>query len=185
MGRILSPKTASTSPPSSQWRALRQRSRRAFVTAFRRTPIQCCERSWSKDLMSISRRKMLQTAAAGGGFVLAPQVAAGQAPAQVKNTQTGRTFKAFLRFGTGTITEELTLLPIQDREVVIRSEAAAVCYTIVGGVLRTTNSARPSIPNHSGMGVVEAIGSNVKRVQVGDRCIIPGTPQCGVCYMCL
>jgi S-(hydroxymethyl)glutathione dehydrogenase/alcohol dehydrogenase len=25
----------------------------------------------------------------------------------------------------------------------------------------------------------------VRRVQVGDRVIVPGTPQCGVCYMCL
>lgn len=135
--------------------------------------------------MSISRRKVLRTAAASGGFVLAPQVATGQAPAQLTNTQTGRKFKAFLRFGAGTVVEELTLLPIQPREVVVRTEAAAVCYTIVGGVLRTTNAARPSIPNHSGMGVVEAIGAQVKRVQIGDRVIVPGTPQCGVCYMCL
>ncbi len=134
--------------------------------------------------MPISRRKMLQSAAAGT-FVLAPQVAAGQAPAQITNTQTGRKFKAFLRAGTGTTVEQLTLLPIQAREVVIRTEASAVCYTITGGVLRNNNAPRPQIPNHSGMGVVEAIGPEVRRVRVGDRVIIPGTPQCGVCYMCL
>lgn len=134
--------------------------------------------------MPISRRKMLQSAAAGT-FVLAPQVAAGQAPAQITNTQTGRKFKAFLRAGTGTTVEQLTLLPIQAREVVIRTEASAVCYTITGGVLRNNNAPRPQIPNHSGMGVVEAIGGEVRRVRVGDRVIIPGTPQCGVCYMCL
>ena len=26
---------------------------------------------------------------------------------------------------------------------------------------------------------------NVKRVQKGDRVVVPGTPQCGVCYQCL
>jgi S-(hydroxymethyl)glutathione dehydrogenase/alcohol dehydrogenase len=135
--------------------------------------------------MAISRRKMLKTAAASGGFVLAPQAATAQAPAVLTNAQTGRKFKAFLRVGTGTTVEDVTLLPITEREVVIRTEAAAVCYTITGGVLRPGNRAQATIPNHSGMGVVEAIGPKVNRVQVGDRVIIPGTPQCGVCYMCL
>jgi S-(hydroxymethyl)glutathione dehydrogenase/alcohol dehydrogenase len=141
---------------------------------------------------SLSRRKLFQNSlkgAAAGGFLLAPQASpqatTGQAPAQITNAQAGRRFKAFLRIGTGTRVEELKLLPIQEREVVVRTEASAVCYTITGGALATNNAARPSIPNHSGMGVVEAIGPGVKRVQVGDRVIVPGTPQCGVCYMCL
>ncbi len=35
------------------------------------------------------------------------------------------------------------------------------------------------------MGVVEEVGALVKRVQKGDRVVVPGTPQCGVCYQCL
>ncbi len=97
----------------------------------------------------------------------------------------GRKFRAFLRYRTGTSVEELRLLPIQPREVVIRTEASGVCYTIVGQSLGTRDAPRPSIPNHSGFGVVEEIGPQVKRVQVGDRVIIPGTPQCGQCYECL
>jgi S-(hydroxymethyl)glutathione dehydrogenase/alcohol dehydrogenase len=124
-----------------------------------------------------SRRNILKTAAAASGVVLAPQVSAQQAR--------GRTFRAFVRHGTGTSVEELRLLPIQPREVVIRTQASAVCYTITGQVLGTNNAQRWSIPNHSGMGVVEEIGAQVKRVQVGDRVIIPGTPQCGQCYECL
>ncbi len=134
--------------------------------------------------MGLSRRKMLKQAAAAGA-ALAPQVVTGQAPAQLTGTQTGRRFKAFVRRGTGTSVEELRLLPIQPREVVVRSQASAVCYTIVGGALSTNNVAQASIPNHSGMGVVEAIGPLVKRVQVGDRVVVPGTPQCGQCYQCL
>jgi S-(hydroxymethyl)glutathione dehydrogenase/alcohol dehydrogenase len=128
---------------------------------------------------------MLKKAAAAGGVALAPQVVTGQAPAQLTGTQTGRRFKAFVRHGTGASVEELRLLAIQPREVLVRTQASAVCYTIVGGALATTAVQQASIPNHSGMGVVEAIGPLVKRVQVGDRVVVPGTPQCGVCYQCL
>src|SRR6185369_8945830 len=114
----------------------------------------------------LSRRSMLKTAATGG-MALAPQAARAQSG--------GRRFKALVRYKTGASVEELKLLPIQPREVVVRTEASAVCYTIVGQVLGTNNAARPSIPNHSGMGVVEEIGPLVERVQVGDRVIVPGT----------
>ncbi len=134
--------------------------------------------------MPISRRKMLRGAAAAG-LAMAPQAATAQAPAVLTGTQTGRRFRAFVRFGTGTQVADLELLPIRPREVVIRTEASAVCYTIVAGVLSSNNARQAQIPNHSGMGVVEAVGPEVKRVQVGDRVVIPGTPQCGVCYMCL
>lgn len=118
---------------------------------------------------------------------MAPQSRAQQAPQQTTAQQAagGRRFRAFVRHGTGTSVEELRLLPIQPREVVIRTQASAVCYTITGQVLGTNNVQGWSIPNHSGMGVVEEIGAQVKRVQVGDRVIIPGTPQCGQCYECL
>jgi S-(hydroxymethyl)glutathione dehydrogenase/alcohol dehydrogenase len=135
--------------------------------------------------MGLSRRKMLKRAAVAGGAVLAPQAVTGQAPAQLTGAQAGRKFKAFVRRGTGASVEELKLFPIQPREVLVRTQASAVCYTIVGGALATTPVQQASIPNHSGMGVVEAVGPLVKRVQIGDRVVIPGTPQCGVCYQCL
>ena len=37
------------------------------------------------------------------------------------------------------------------------------------------------IQGHGGVGVVEAVGSDVRRVQVGDRVCVSGTPQCGSC----
>lgn len=135
--------------------------------------------------MPISRRRMLAKAAAAGSAALAPQIAAGQAPAQLTGTNSGRRFKAFVRHGTGASVEELRLNAIQPREVLVRTQASAVCYTIVGGALATTSVRQASIPNHSGMGVVEEVGALVQRVQKGDRVVIPGTPQCGVCYQCL
>jgi S-(hydroxymethyl)glutathione dehydrogenase/alcohol dehydrogenase len=137
--------------------------------------------------MPISRRKMLTKGAAAttAGLAFLPQAARGQAPAQLTGTNAGRRFKAFVRRGTGASVEELKLHAIQPREVLVRTQASGVCYTIVGGALATTNAPQASIPNHSGMGVVEEVGALVKRVQKGDRVVIPGTPQCGVCYQCL
>jgi S-(hydroxymethyl)glutathione dehydrogenase/alcohol dehydrogenase len=44
---------------------------------------------------------------------------------------------------------------------------------------------RAIIQGHGGVGVVEAVGPQVRRVQVGDRVCVSGTPQCGSCYQCL
>ena len=41
------------------------------------------------------------------------------------------------------------------------------------------------IQGHGGVGIVEAVGPEVRRVQVGDRVCVSGTPQCGHCYQCL
>jgi S-(hydroxymethyl)glutathione dehydrogenase / alcohol dehydrogenase len=41
------------------------------------------------------------------------------------------------------------------------------------------------IQGHGGVGVVEAVGPEVRRVQPGDRVCVSGTPQCGSCYQCL
>jgi len=41
------------------------------------------------------------------------------------------------------------------------------------------------IQGHGGVGIVEAVGPDVRRVQVGDRVCVSGTPQCGNCYQCL
>jgi S-(hydroxymethyl)glutathione dehydrogenase/alcohol dehydrogenase len=41
------------------------------------------------------------------------------------------------------------------------------------------------IQGHGGVGIVEAVGPEVRRVQVGDRVCVSGTPQCGNCYQCL
>lgn len=44
---------------------------------------------------------------------------------------------------------------------------------------------RAIVQGHGGVGIVEAVGSEVRRVQVGDRVCVSGTPQCGSCYQCL
>ena len=113
-----------------------------------------------------------------------------------------------------TTLQELTLRPIGGRQVVVRTEATNLCYSNTGVVLGLPQNfgpppaapaaaGRPAAPpppvpdafrrmnemaliqGHGGVGIVEAVGPEVRRVQAGDRVCVSGTPQCGSCYQCL
>ena len=96
---------------------------------------------------AMTRREMIRRGAAmaGGAVALGGGVAAAAGPAapavQVGATG-GRQFRALVRHGTGLTVETLRLRPIAPRQVVIRSQAVAPCYTIVRGALATTPAAR-------------------------------------------
>src|SRR2546425_9396780 len=143
-----------------------------------------------KSKRRLSRRQILRSGAAALGgtgalFAGATSAAQNQGPAVLTGTQIGRTFRGLVRHDTTLDVQELRLLPIDPRQVVIRSLAVAPCYTIVRGALGTNPIRRAEVPNHCGFGVVEAVGAMVKRVQVGDRVVVAGTSQCGQCYQCL
>ncbi len=137
----------------------------------------------------LTRRDVLKsgaTALGGGAAILTGAPAPGaQAPAVLTGTQTGRTFKGLVRHANTLDVQDMRLLPTDPRQVVIRSTAVAPCYTIVRGALSTNTINRAEVPNHCGFGVVEAVGAQVRRVQVGDRVVVAGTSQCGQCYQCL
>ena len=166
-----------------------------------------------KEHGEVSRRGLLKSTAlaaivAGSGSLM------GQAPAVVTArrfrgwvTRGGGT--------TRTTLQDMTLRPVSGRQIVVRAEATNLCYSNVGAVLglqanvaaaapgaRGQAPAPPApaagatpapprgggralIQGHGGVGIVEAIGSEVRRVQVGDRVCVSGTPQCGNCYQCL
>jgi len=155
----------------------------------------------------LSRRRLLQRGAAVGGAAL---FAAGAAPAsaQAPGVVTGRRFKAWISRGDGpgrTTLYDVVLRPISGRQVVVRTEATNLCYSNVPAVLGVQPAvpagAAPSplaigsatrqmndmaiIQGHGGIGIVEAVGPEVRRVQIGDRVLVSGTPQCGSCYRCL
>jgi S-(hydroxymethyl)glutathione dehydrogenase/alcohol dehydrogenase len=94
--------------------------------------------------------------------------------------------------GTGRTTlQDLTLRPIGGRQVAVRTEATNLCYSNTGVVLGLGPnfggrlSTMALIQGHGGVGIVEAVGPEVRRAQVGDRVCVSGTPQCGACYQCL
>ena len=132
--------------------------------------------------------------------------AAHQAYAQAPAVVTNRLFKAWISRGTGrnrTTLQDVRLRPPTGRQVVVRTEATNLCYSNSALVLGlqdpppatgagaagnslaagTTNMAL--IQGHGGVGIVEAVGPEVRRVQIGDRVCVSGTPQCGSCYHCL
>jgi len=161
----------------------------------------------------ISRRRLLResAAAAAGGAALLAQAgtALGQTRAAVASS---RRFKAWISRGEGpgrTTLQDATLRPITGRQVLVRTEATNLCYTLVPAVLGLAPPAPPAaqaaptagaltpppsqrrtndmamIQGHGGVGIVDAVGPDVRRVQVGDRVCVSGTPHCGACYRCL
>jgi S-(hydroxymethyl)glutathione dehydrogenase/alcohol dehydrogenase len=144
------------------------------------------------DMDKISRRRLLKNAAAVGGAAIAAPSAT--AFGQSANVTTGRKFRAWVSRGTGsgrTTLQELTLRAISGRQIVVRTEATNLCYsntsTVLGlpGMFAGPMSRLAIIDGHGGVGVVEAVGPDVRRVQAGDRVCVSGTPQCGNCYQCL
>lgn len=134
----------------------------------------------------LSRRNMLKGGAAAAATLATGAMAQqGAAPAVNTGSVAGRPFRAFVRQGTEGSIVDLRLRDIRDTQVLVRSLGSCACYTVTTSVLGNRDQPRPSIPNHSGMGIVEAVGSKVRRVRVGDRVLVSGTPWCGQCHQCL
>src|SRR5262249_59108844 len=92
------------------------------------------------------------------------------------------------------------------RQVVVRTEATNLCSSNATAVLGFQPNPGAPVPpasalaapagarrmndmaviqGHGGIGIVEAVGPEVRRVRIGDRVCVSGTPQCGACYRCL
>ncbi|HTT06677.1 MAG TPA: alcohol dehydrogenase catalytic domain-containing protein [Steroidobacteraceae bacterium] len=175
----------------------------------------------SEGTSGVTRRGLLKNGLAMAGSVAAIAAGAGAGSARADDSQpysplyaqsgssvAGRKFRAWVSRGEGsgrTSLQELTLRPIGGRQVVVRTEAANLCYTLSQPMLGITphfqGTGRPltaeqraradrlnnmaTVQGHGGVGIVEAVGPEVRRVKVGDRVCVSGTPQCGVCYACL
>lgn len=147
--------------------------------------VEPLERAASSGDGSLSRRSMLKAGALAAATLGGTRAGAQQAPAVATGSVEGRPFRAFIRSGSTSSVEDLRLRAIKPRQVLVRTTASCGCYTITSTVLGQRALDMPTIPNHSGFGIVEAIGAEVHRVRVGDRVLVCGTPECGQCYHCL
>jgi S-(hydroxymethyl)glutathione dehydrogenase / alcohol dehydrogenase len=142
-----------------------------------------------------SRRSLLKTGlAAAGAAAVGLSAEASASQSQSAAIVTGRRFRGWISRGSGagrTTLQDLTLRPIGGRQVVVRTEATNLCYSNTGAVLGLGPnfggrlSTMALIQGHGGVGIVQAVGPEVRRVQIGDRVCVSGTPQCGACYQCL
>ncbi len=70
-------------------------------------------------------------------------------------------------------------------EVLIRTHAVGVCRSDLHFVDGAYPHAMPTIPGHEAAGVVEAIGSEVRSVKVGDHVVTCLSAFCGHCEFCV
>lgn len=154
------------------------------------------------DRPGVSRRDMLKqgaTAVLGGGAAAiigaapvlaqgppnAAAVAAAEAERQGPGKTAGLRTRALVRYANQLSMETLTLLPIHPLHVVIRNQAAQCCYSTTGALNTTNTAMNAQVAGHGGVGIVEEVGSKVKRVKVGDQVVIGITRNCGTCWNCL
>jgi aryl-alcohol dehydrogenase len=86
--------------------------------------------------------------------------------------------------GAGFTLEQLQLGDLRADEVRVRIEAVGVCHTDIGVAAGYLPSHPfPSVLGHEGVGTVEAVGTSVRHVGLGDRVLLTG-PRCGSCATC-
>lgn len=70
-------------------------------------------------------------------------------------------------------------------EVLIRTAAVGVCRSDLHFVDGAYPHALPTIPGHEAAGVVEAVGSEVRRLKPGDHVVTCLSAFCGTCEYCV
>jgi len=95
--------------------------------------------------------------------------------------------KAVVFHGIGDIRiDDMPEPKIQDpTDAIVRLTASAICGTDLHMIRGTFAGMKPgTILGHEGVGLVEAVGPNVRNLKVGDRVVIPSTIACGYCSYC-
>ena len=95
--------------------------------------------------------------------------------------------KALCWYGTNDVRVETVPDPeIQDPgDVVIKITTAAICGSdlhLYDGFMPTME--KGDVLGHENMGEVVEVGSEVKKLKVGDRVVVPFTISCGKCFFC-
>ena len=74
---------------------------------------------------------------------------------------------------------------VDERSVLVRLKAAAICGSDVHGMDGSTGRRIPPIiMGHEAAGIIERIGRNVSGFAVGDRVTFDSTIYCGECFFC-
>lgn len=83
--------------------------------------------------------------------------------------------------------EELPMPTVGENDVLIKVMSCGICGTdvhIFEGDKGCADSPAGTVLGHEFAGVVEAIGSNVSDIKIGDRVCVDPNDTCGECYYC-
>ena len=69
-------------------------------------------------------------------------------------------------------------------EVRVKMSAAGICASDHHVMTGDNPTPMPIVLGHEGSGVIEAVGTGVSSVKVGDRCVLSFVPNCGHCRSC-
>lgn len=81
--------------------------------------------------------------------------------------------------------EDLTISKPGPHEVLIRTAACGLCHSDLHFIEGSYPHPLPAVPGHEAAGIVEAIGSEVRSVAVGDAVISCLSAFCGQCEFCV
>jgi S-(hydroxymethyl)glutathione dehydrogenase / alcohol dehydrogenase len=81
--------------------------------------------------------------------------------------------------------EEVVISKPGPHEVLIRTAACGLCHSDLHFIEGTYPHPLPAIPGHEAAGIVEAIGSEVRMVKVGDAVVTCLSAFCGHCEFCV
>ena len=81
--------------------------------------------------------------------------------------------------------EQINIANPGPHEVLIRTAACGLCHSDLHFIEGTYPHPLPTIPGHEAAGIVEAVGSEVRTVKVGDAVVTCLSAFCGHCEYCV
>ncbi|HEX4821603.1 MAG TPA: Zn-dependent alcohol dehydrogenase [Acidimicrobiales bacterium] len=92
--------------------------------------------------------------------------------------------KAIVWTGELQVRDDVEVAAPQPHEVKVRIHNAGVCHSDVSVLDGTIPFPTPVVLGHEGAGIVEEVGSAVRKVKVGDHVVLTTLGNCGQCDAC-
>jgi len=82
------------------------------------------------------------------------------------------------------IRDDVEVRDVEPDEVRVAIQAAGLCHSDVSVINGTIPFPPPVVLGHEGAGIVEAVGTSVTKVNVGDHVVLTTLGNCGCCDAC-
>jgi S-(hydroxymethyl)glutathione dehydrogenase/alcohol dehydrogenase len=89
-----------------------------------------------------------------------------------------------VEFNEPFVVEDIDYLDPAPGRVLLRTGASPFCSTDIVNWRGQLGKIPPTILGHASMGEVIEVGAGVEHIKVGQRAIVPGTSECGICFYC-